>query len=285
MNRSASLHVPYVIQSRGRLLDLTEGVIMGILNVTPDSLYDGGKFTEESFIIERASAMLNEGASIIDIGGMSSRPGSQPVSFEVERRRVIPAIRSLRRNFPDAFISVDTWRAAIARESLDEGADIINDISAGTIDPEIIKVAGQNKVPYVLMHMQGEPATMQQAPAYEHLIHETGRFFSGKIAELKEAGCIDIILDPGFGFGKTTEHNYQLLKNTSFFQSFGYPLLLGVSRKSMINKVLGIKPIDALNGTTVLNTIGLLNGAQILRVHDVKEAMEALKLVRFYKKA
>lgn len=287
MNRSASLHVtpPYVIQSRGRLLDLTDGVIMGILNVTPDSFYDGGKFTEESIIIERTAAMLADGASIIDIGGMSSRPGSHPVSIEEERKRVIPVVRCLRKNFPAAFLSVDTWRGSIARESLDEGADIINDISAGSIDPEIIKVAGSYQAPYILMHMQGNPSTMQKAPGYEDILYETGIFFSRKIAQLKEAGCRDILLDPGFGFGKTTEHNYQLLKNTAFFKSFGLPLVYGFSRKSMINKVLGTKPVDALNGTTVLNTVALLEGVQVLRVHDIKEAMEALKLIRFYRSA
>lgn len=284
MNHSASLHPPdrIVIQSQGRLLDLTDGVIMGILNVTPDSFYDGGKFTEESIIIERVATMVADGASIIDIGGMSSRPGSRPVPEEEERKRVIPVIKTIRKHFPDIFISIDTWRSQIANESLDEGADIINDISAGNIDPEIIKLAGRRKAPYILMHMQGDPSTMQQAPTYKDILYETGSFFARKTAELTAAGCTDIILDPGFGFGKTAAHNYQLLKNTGFFKTFGRPLLHGFSRKSMVNKILGTKPDEALNGTTVLNTIALLSGVQILRVHDVKEAMEALKITRFY---
>lgn len=256
---------------------------MGILNLTPDSFYDGGKFTEESIIIERVAQLIAEGAAIIDIGGVSSRPGATEISVEEERHRVIPAIKAIRKNFPAAFLSIDTWRGRIAKESLDEGIDIINDISAGNIDSEIIKVAGEAKVPYILMHMKGNPATMQQEPTYRDLLSETGSFFAEKTQELRTAGCTDIILDPGFGFGKTLEHNYQLLKNTGFLKSFGYPLLYGFSRKSMINKVLGTSPLNALNGTTVLHTLALMQGVNILRVHDVKQAVEAIKLVQYYR--
>lgn len=285
MKHSVSLHSPqpFVLQSRGRVLDISEGSVMGILNITPDSFYDGGKFTEESVIIERAEKMIQEGAQIIDIGGVSTRPGAGDVSLATERERVLPFVRLLRKRFPEVFLSVDTFRSQIARESLDEGIDIINDISAGNIDPEIIKVAGEARVIYILMHMQGVPATMQTAPQYDDLLAETGRFFAQKIASLRAAGCNEIILDPGFGFGKTTEHNYRLLKNTGFFKSFGLPLIYGFSRKSMINKLLNINPLQSLNGTTAVNTIALLEGVHILRVHDVKEAVEALKITKYYR--
>jgi dihydropteroate synthase len=280
---SGFLHTrpPFVLNCNGRLLDLTEGVIMGILNITPDSFFDGGKFTEERIILEKTEEMITNGATIVDIGGASSRPGAQNISPQQEIQRVLPAIRAIRKRFPDIFISIDTYQSEVASIALAEGVDILNDISAGTIDPQILSIAHKSNRPYILMHMQGTPENMQTAPTYEDVVYEVSEFLVKKAGALRSSGCTDIILDPGFGFGKSTHHNYQLLKNLPALHLLGYPLLCGFSRKSMINKVLGTTPESALNGTTVLNTIALMAGVHILRVHDVKEARQALDLCNY----
>lgn len=257
---------------------------MGILNLTPDSFYDGGKFMEEKAMVSRVKKMLEQGASIIDIGAMSSRPGAKFVSEQTEIKRLVPAIRLLVKKFPGIIISVDTFRASVAEKSLDAGASIINDISAGAFDKNIFSVAGRNKVPYILMHMKGTPQTMQKNPVYKNVTIEVLDFFQRKIEKIRKAGVHDIIVDPGFGFGKTVDHNFELLHNLEIFKITGCPVLAGLSRKSMINKVLSVSPGKALNGTTVLNTLALLRGAVLLRVHDVKEAREAIRLVNYFKK-
>lgn len=280
---SGFLHTrpPFVLNCNGRLLDLTEGVIMGIINITPDSFFDGGKFTEERIILEKTEEMITNGATVVDIGGASSRPGAQNISPQQEIQRVLPAIRAIRKRFPDIFISIDTYQSEVASIALAEGVDILNDISAGTIDPQILSIAHKSNRPYILMHMQGTPENMQTAPTYEDVVYEVSEFLVKKAGALRSSGCTDIILDPGFGFGKSTHHNYQLLKNLPALHLLGYPLLCGFSRKSMINKVLGTTPESALNGTTVLNTIALMAGVHILRVHDVKEARQALDLCNY----
>ncbi len=268
-----------ILNCKGQLLDLSRPVVMGILNVTPDSFFDGGKYTEASTVLAQAEKMLREGAAILDIGGASSRPGAAEVSEAEEIRRVVPIIELLQKNFPDSILSVDTWRASVARASISAGASIINDISAGNLDPEMFQTVGQLGAPYVLMHMQGIPDTMQQNPHYEDVVTEVLDFFIHKIAALRASGVKDIVLDPGFGFGKTVEHNYALLRNLSVFQNvLGLPVLAGISRKSMICKPLGIKPSEALNGTTALHMVALQQGANILRVHDVREAVEVIRL-------
>lgn len=282
-NGSETLHKrpPFLMNCNGRLLDLSEGVIMGILNITPDSFFDGGKFTEERNILKRTEEMITNGATIIDIGGASSRPGAQPVSPKTESQRVLPALKSIRNNFPEVFISIDTYWSEVAQQALHEGADLINDISAGMIDPQMINTIGESNIPYILMHMQGTPETMQEAPAYEDVVYEVSSFLVKRASIFQAAGCKDVIIDPGFGFGKTTVHNYQLLKNLPSLHLLGFPILCGFSRKSMINKILGTTPEEALNGTTVLNTIALMAGVHILRVHDVKQAREALDLCNY----
>jgi len=269
----------------GKLIDLSTPQLMAIINVTPDSFYDGGLLKNEKNLLSHAEQMLKEGAAIIDVGGMSSRPGSTPVAEDEELGRVIPAITAIHKNFPTAIISVDTWRSVVAKEAVVSGASMVNDISAGTLDPPLWQSVAALKVPYVLMHMQGNPMTMQQEPFYEDVLKEVVDFFKIKILELNAIGIHDILLDPGFGFGKTVEHNYQLLQGLSTFGIFGLPLLVGVSRKSLICKVLKVNPDKALNGTTALNTIALLKGASILRVHDVKEAKEAIELTEELKNA
>jgi dihydropteroate synthase len=255
-------YVKKTLNCHGTLLDLSTPCIMGILNLSPDSFY---------------------GASIIDIGAASSKPGSLFVTIEKERKLLLPAIHSIVKEFPKAILSVDTYRADIARETVEAGAGLINDISGGALDPAMFEALGALKVPYVLMHMQGVPQTMQEAPKYKDVFKEVFGFMADRIAFLKMYGVTDIIIDPGFGFGKDLAHNYKLLDSLADFQILGHPILAGISRKSMINKVLGTSADKALNGTTVLNTIALLKGASLLRVHDVKEAMEAIKLVEFIK--
>ncbi|GAB4261337.1 MAG: dihydropteroate synthase [Vicingaceae bacterium] len=265
------------INCKGNLLNLDEPKVMGILNLTPDSFFDGGTLKTEADIILRVENMLKAGADIIDIGGMSSRPGAKIISIAEEIKRVTPVISLLTRQFKNIIISVDTFRHEVAEKALHNGASIINDISGGKLDKKMLDFVAINKVPYILMHMQGTPETMQQNPHYKNVVLEVAQFFSTQLDYLYKHGANDIILDPGFGFGKTLAHNYSLLKHLSYFkQLFGLPLLAGVSRKSMINKVLNTSPKEALNGTTVLNTIALLNGADILRVHDVKEAKECV---------
>jgi dihydropteroate synthase len=267
------------LNCRGQLLDLSRPVVMGILNLTPDSFFDGGKYLGEQAVLHQAEKMLREGAAILDLGGASSRPGAAEVQVQEELQRVIPAIKTILKNFPNAILSVDTWRAGVAREALDAGASIINDISAGKLDEDLLQTVADFGVPYVLMHMQGTPGTMQQQPHYEDVVTEVLDFFIQKTAELRGLGVKDIVLDPGFGFGKTVEHNFSLLKNLHVFQNvLDLPVFAGISRKSMICKPLGIKPAEALNGTTALHVVALQQGARILRVHDVREAVEVIQL-------
>lgn len=266
----------------GKMLDISAPIVMGILNVTPDSFYDGGKYTEEFNIVEQAKKIIEEGAGIIDMGAYSTRPGAKDISKEEELRRLIPAIKTVRKNFHDAIISADTFRARVAMEAVNSGADIINDVSGGTIDDEMFSAVAKLKVPYILTHIQGTPQNMQKNPHYNNVIEDVKNYFQQKIKKLNELGVAEIIIDPGFGFGKTLEHNYELLNNLVAFKTFQLPVLCGISRKGMVYKLLKTKPENALNGTTVLNTMALLQGANILRVHDVKEAKEVLKIVNYY---
>lgn len=272
------------LNCRGSLFDLSTPKIMGVLNLTPDSFHDGGRYLTEKESVTRASEMLNEGADILDIGGQSTRPGAARISSNEEWERVGNAVQTIVKEFPSAILSIDTFYADVAHKALSEGVSIVNDISAGSFDEKIIEVAALHNAPYILMHMQGNPETMQLKPVYSNVINEVLDFFVTKINRLKSAGISDIVLDPGFGFGKTTEHNYSLLANLSIFRMTGYPVMAGLSRKSMITKVLKVPNSEALNGTTVLNTIALLQGASILRVHDVKEAVETRTLITQYKR-
>lgn len=266
------------INCKGKLIDLSHPKVMGILNITPDSFYDGGRNNRMDNALSQVEGMLKEGAFFIDIGGVSTRPGSEAVSEEEELSRVVPTVEMILKNFPEVLLSVDTYRSKVARETVGAGAALINDISAGTLDGSLLKTVAELKVPYILMHMQGTPQTMQRAPSYQDVVLEVNHFFSEKIIELKNSGINDIILDPGFGFGKTIEHNYQLMKHLDLIGFGEYPLLVGVSRKSMITKLLDLKPAEALNGTSLLNFYALQKGAAILRVHDVKEAVEAIRI-------
>lgn len=265
---------------RGRLLELREPQIMGILNVTPDSFFSESRTPDEEHIAQRVKQMMNDGADMIDIGGYSSRPGANDVSTEEEMNRLRRGLRIIRKLYPDVPVSVDTFRADVARMCIEEeGADIINDISGGMMDRQMFRTVAQLHVPYIMMHMQGTPDSMQLAPHYDNLRQEVMLYFAERIDRLCQMGVKDIIVDPGFGFGKTMEHNYELMAHLEDFHVFGLPLLVGISRKTMIYKLLGGTPQTSLNGTTVLNTIALTKGAHILRVHDVKEAVEAKRIV------
>ena len=268
----------FTLNCKGRLLVVEKPLIMGIINATPDSFYEGSRFSGADKILSVAEKMLKEGADILDIGGQSTRPGSDFITPDEEMKRVIPAIELITKNFPDSFISIDTFYSLVAKEAVAVGACIVNDISAGAMDEEMIGTISSLQVPYILMHMKGTPKTMQENPVYENVIREVLDFFIVKINDLKNSGIKDMIIDPGFGFGKTIEQNFELLKNLSVFNMLDKPILVGISRKSTIYKTLGTTAADALNGTTVLNTIGLMNGASILRVHDIKEAKEAVTL-------
>lgn len=252
--------------------------VMGILNVTPDSFFDGGRYKDEAQLLSRAEKMLKEGADIIDVGGYSSRPGAEDVSEGEEITRVVNAVDIILKEYPDTLISVDTFRSKVAREAVMHGAALINDISAGTLDTQMFATVADLGVPYILMHMRGNPKTMNKLTQYDNLLLEMVTFLQEKVSNLREAGVKDIIIDPGFGFAKTIQQNYTILKNLRYFEILELPILVGISRKSTIYKSLQIEPEDALNGTTVLNTIALMNGASFLRVHDVKEAVEVRKL-------
>lgn len=268
------------INVNGRLMDLSIPRVMGILNVTPDSFYADSRMSSEEQIVSRVHQILREGADIIDIGGYSSRPGADNVSIQEEMVRLRKGLQILYRELPDAVVSVDTFRADVAKMCVEEyGVAIINDISAGQLDERMFSTVAALNVPYIMMHMLGTPQQMQQNPSYDNLEKEVFLYFAKRVQQLRDLGVKDIILDPGFGFGKTLEHNYQLLAHLEDFSIFELPLLVGVSRKSMIYKLLGIEPQDSLNGTTVLNTVGLLKGANLLRVHDVRQAVETIKLV------
>ncbi|MEO6884207.1 MAG: dihydropteroate synthase [Bacteroidia bacterium] len=267
------------------VLDLSSPVVMGILNVTPDSFYDGGNYFSEKKFFEQVEKIFLEGADMIDVGAVSTRPKAVFVSEEEELKRLLPVIEYVRKNHPKKIISVDTFRAEVAKKAVTEGANMINDISGGKMDPKMFETVAKLNVPYVLMHIQGIPETMQENPQYENVLEEVKKYFLERLFLLKKLGLEKIILDPGFGFGKNNSHNFQLLKYLNEFKSFGFPLMVGVSRKSMIQNVLNISAAESLNATTSLNTIALLNGATILRVHDVKEAKQAVELLAFYQKA
>lgn len=267
------------INAGGTLIDFSRPKVMGILNITPDSFYSGSRVSSIETALLRTEKMLEDGADIIDIGGYSSRPGATDIPANEEKNRLIPVIREVSKRFPSAILSVDTFRAEIAKAAINEGAKIINDISGGELDEEMFKTVSELKSPYILMHMQGTPQTMKQHTSYEDILREILSYFSMKIKELRDLGVKDIIVDPGFGFAKTIEQNFKLLDTFEQFSIPGIPVLAGISRKSMIWKTLGIKSDEALNGTTVLNTIALQKGADIVRVHDVKEAVEAAKLL------
>lgn len=271
------------LKLKGKELDLSTPVVMGILNATPDSFFDGGKHNDVKAAIEHAEKMIAEGASIIDIGACSTRPGANDVDPKEEIERLIPVLKEIRKRFPETVISADTYHSEVAKAAVDEGADIINDVSGGTIDKDMFSTMGKLKVPYVLMHMKGTPLNMQQNPEYNDVVAEVKSYFEEKIKELKHLGVEQIIIDAGFGFGKTVEHNYLLLKSLNEFTDLDYPILAGISRKSMVNRIINTKPEEALNGTTVVNTLALMNGAKILRVHDIKEAKEAIMITDYYK--
>ena len=274
----------YSINCKGHILTLNQPKVMGIINCTPDSFYDGNPENRIEHHLQLASEMLNEGADILDLGGQSTRPGSIRIDAEEEIKRVVPVIEAIVSNYPNAIISIDTYHQEVAEASVRAGASIVNDISAGELDPNMIPWVGEQKIPYICMHMKGRPESMQKAPTYENVIAEVLDFFVAKINACKKAGIVDVIIDPGFGFGKSLDHNVDLLKNLNAFSMLNCPLLVGISRKGMIYKTLNITPDQALNGTTVLNTIALLNGASILRVHDVKEAREAVLLTKYFRK-
>lgn len=275
----------YSINCRGKILSLAQPVVMGIINATPDSFYEGHLKLSQQQILALAGKMIDDGASILDIGGLSTKPGSSPVSIMEETDRVLPVIENIHTSYPDMILSVDTYNSTVARAAVLAGASIVNDISGGNLDSNMFDTVGALNVPYICMHIQGTPATMQQQPFYADVVKEVLDFFINKIEACKKAGITDIIIDPGFGFGKTIEHNFKLLKALSVLSITNRPVLAGLSRKSTIYKTLGSTAAQALNGTTVLNTMALLNGAAILRVHDVKEAKEAVLLFNAYKKA
>ena len=266
------------INCKGKLIDLTTPKVMGILNLTPDSFYDGGKYSNENDIILQTAKMLEEGATFIDVGAYSSRPGAKHISEEEELQRIAPIVKLLVLKFPEIMLSIDTFRSEVAKKCIELGAAIINDISAGEMDVTMMKTVGELKVPYIMMHMKGTPQNMQKNPVYKNVTEEVLYYFSEKIALARSYAINDLIIDPGFGFGKTQEHNFKILSELELFKNIELPLLIGLSRKSMIYKTLQTNAKEALNGTTSLNTISLLKGANILRVHDVKEAIECIKL-------
>lgn len=271
------------LNCKGKLVDISTPLVMGILNVTPDSFFDGNRYTVAAKIKARVSVMLDEGIDIIDIGGASSRPKAKIISEKEELKRVLPAIELVAEKFPDTIISVDTFRSAVAQKSIESGAHIVNDIGAGNFDVKMFDTIATLNVPYIMMHQKGNFETMHQSHLYENLMKEVIEFFMKKIVAMRERGISDIIIDPGFGFSKSIEQNFYLLKNLSLLNIFEVPVLAGLSRKSMINKIVKTKPDEALNGTSVLNTLALQNGANILRVHDIKQAKQAIQLFQFYK--
>lgn len=273
--------LPYTINVKGQLIDLSEPQVMGILNVTPDSFFSGSRKQTETEIRERVAEIFNEGASMIDVGAYSSRPDADDISPEEEMSRLRRGLKIVREMYPEAVVSVDTFRADVARMCVEEyGADIINDISGGNMDSRMFSTVAELGVPYILMHMKGTPQTMQQSPQYDDLMKDILLYFAERVQQLRDLGQKDIIIDPGFGFAKTLNHNYELMQQLDKLGIFELPVLVGISRKSMIYRLLGGTPADALNGTTTLNTIALLKGASILRVHDVKECVEVVNIVK-----
>ncbi len=263
----------------GELIEFTVPIVMGVVNVTPDSFYDGGKMQDEKVLLTSVEKMIADGASIIDVGAVSTRPGAQMISTKIELGRLLPAVQAVRKNFPEIPISIDTFRSWVAVRVIDEiGSVIVNDVSGGTLDSKMFETMGKLGIPYILSHIQGTPQTMQDDPQYTDIIKDISTYFSEKVKKLTKVGVKDIIIDPGFGFGKTVENNFELLNRLDSFKVFQLPVMVGVSRKSMIWKALETDAENALNGTTVANSMALLGGADILRVHDVKEAVEAVKI-------
>ena len=269
---------------RGELIDLSTPKVMGILNVTPDSFYDGGYYNSNAKILKQIEKMIEDGATIIDIGGYSSRPGADDIAEKIEIDRVVPTLKDCKKYFPEVFFSIDTFRSKVAEECIHNGADIINDISGGNLDTNMMKIVGKYQIPYIIMHMKGNPSNMVEKAKYDDIIGELISYFSKKIDEAANLNIKDIVIDPGFGFAKNISQNFELLNNLDFFKNLEKPMLVGLSRKSMIYKTLNIKADKALNGSTALHTISLIKGANILRVHDVKEAVECIKLVEELKK-
>ncbi len=269
---------------KGTLFDLSSPKVMGIINITPDSFYDGGGYLNDKDILDKVGKMLESGADIIDLGGYSTRPGAKNISIEQEEKRTIPIVKLILKTFKSTIISIDTFRSEVAKKALDNGALIVNDVSGGDLDSNMYKTVGKFNVPYIMMHMKGSPKYMQNNPKYKNVTVEVIKNLSQKIRKAESFNINDIVIDPGFGFGKTTSHNFKLLNDLSLFKNLNRPVMVGISRKSMIYKTLNFKPENALNGTTSLNTIALLNGANILRVHDVKEAKEVIKLYNYLKK-
>jgi dihydropteroate synthase len=267
------------INCKGTLIDLSRPKVMGILNSTPDSFYDGGVLKTDADLLGQAEKMLNNGATFLDIGGYSSRPGATDIPEAEEVKRVIPAIEIILKNFPEALISIDTFRSKVAKKAIESGAALVNDISAGMLDEAMLPTVAQLQVPFVMMHMRGNPQTMQSLTDYENVTLDVLHYFSERIAAARTLGINDIIADPGFGFAKTIPQNFELLSKLELFKNLNIPILIGISRKGMIHKTLDITPEEALNGTTALNSIALLKGASILRVHDVKEAVECVNLL------
>lgn len=271
--------IPYTINTNGKLMDLSTPQVMGILNITPDSFYAGSRVEDEAEITRRVTQIISEGADMIDVGAYSSRPGADDVTPEEEMKRLRKGLGIVRKLYPEAVVSVDTFRADVARMCVEEyGVQIINDISGGALDKDMFATVAKLGVPYILMHMKGTPQTMQDQPHYDNVVREVMLYFAEKVQQLRDLGAKDIILDPGFGFAKTLEHNYQLMEHLEDLQLLELPILVGVSRKSMIYRLLDSTPQEALNGTTVLNTVALMKGANILRVHDVKECVEAVRI-------
>lgn len=282
-NKDTSFQKTRSIQVGKNILNFSRPRVMGVLNLTPDSFYDGGRYFNEELWVSQTLKMIAEGADIIDLGAFSTRPGAETISTQEEMERLLKPLKILKREFPKVIFSIDTYRSEIARACIDAGAHIINDVSGGNLDEKMFRTVAELKVPYILMHMHGTPRDMQVDPISGNIVKKVQAFFEKKVKRLRETGVEDIVLDPGFGFGKTLECNYSLLAGMEQTRIDNLPLLAGVSRKSMINKVLQTKPDEALNGTTVINTLALLHGADILRVHDVKEAKEAIELTDFYK--
>ncbi|MBU2047226.1 MAG: dihydropteroate synthase [Bacteroidetes bacterium] len=279
MAKDTFFQIKETLNIDGKIIDLTQPKVMGILNITPDSFFEGSRVNSEKEILKQAEKMIDEGTDFLDLGAYSSRPSADDISEKEEINRLIPCVKLISKEFPKAILSVDTFRANVAVQAIENGAHIINDISGGNLDNQMFETVAKLKVPYILMHMKGTPQTMKGLNQYENMMQEIFFYFSEKIAQLKALGVNDIILDPGFGFAKDIAQNYELLNHFDEFRMLGYPVLAGLSRKSMIWKKLNITPNDALNGTTILNTIALQNGASILRVHDVKEAKECIKIL------
>ena len=267
------------INLKGKLMNFSVPKIMGILNITPDSFYDGGRYNSKEKIQRQIEKMIISGADIVDVGGYSSRPGAKDISIEEELNRVIPVIEIIKKKFPKTIVSIDTFRSRVASEAIISGADIVNDISGGNLDSNMFETVSKHKVPYILMHMRGNPENMMSKTNYENVTKDVCKYFSQRINKAHSCGINDIIIDPGFGFSKTTQQNYELLNNLEFFKEFQRPIIIGISRKSMIYKTLNTTPDEALNGSSVLHTISLMKGANILRTHDVKEAVECVKIV------